>query len=583
MAKIDMQDQEVTDKDDDDSKLVRAHIIAEKKSFLGKIKHLLRTKKRKAFAVIIFILLVVTILFAIPMTRYAVVGYFVKKDVSITVTDKATHKPVSQALITIGDKTAVTTSKGIAKVSAVSVGEYTVKVSKKYYMNDSQSYTVPIIGDVKSFDLQLAATGRQVEVSVVNKITNIPLAKAIVSVGETSTSTDEKGLATIVLPAGKDTLKGAVELTGYNKSDVNVKVTDQPGVNNFSITPFGSLYYLSKATGKINVMKSNLDGTDAKIVTEGTGNENDRETVLLAARDWRYLALSAKRTTNKGSELYLVDAKTDQLKTIDEGDASFQLVGWSGHKFIYVVNRNTANYWDQKRQTMKSYDAETGKITVLDEQMSIGTGSYDYQIEYIGNTYIQDNKVIYSKTWSQANSYMVSDKKSTIMAVNVDGTNKQRVKEFAMQYSIGINAKLYEPGGIYFKVNIDNAASTYYEYEDGGLKTITYTDDKFYNAEYYTYLLSPSGEKTFWSEERNGKNSLFVGDKNANNQKTIASGSDYTAYGWYSDDYILLSKNGSELYVAPSSKELGNQALKITNYHKPSLSFIGYGSGYGGI
>ncbi len=583
MAKIDVKNEKKVKKVVDDS--IRAEVSDKvgEKSFKQKIRHLLRTRKRKVFVAIIFLLLIATILLAVPTTRYGIVGYFVKKDVSIIVKDKATHKPVSQAVITIGTKTAVTTSKGEAKVRGVPVGEYTVRVSKKYYKDDSQTYTVPIIGDVKSFDLQLTATGRQVGVSVTNKVTGSPLAKAIVKVGETSTSTDEKGLATIVLPADKQALSGTVELTGYNKVDIQVKVSDQTDVNKFNITPSGSLYYLSKATGKINVMKSNLDGSDARAVVTATGNENDRETVLLAARDWQFLALSAKRTTNKGGELYLVDAKTDQLKTIDEGNASFQLVGWSGHKFIYIVNRNTTNYWDQKKQTMKSYDADTGKITVLDEQTSIGTNGYDYEVEYIGSPYIQDNKIVYSKSWSRGNTYTVSDKKAAIMTINTDGSSKQRVKEFAVQRSLGIDARLYEPREIYFKVSADNATSSYYEYEDGGLRSITYTDDKFYNSEYSTYLISPNGEKTFWSDPRNGKNTLFIGNKDGKNEKTIVNESEYAAYGWYSDDYILLSRNGSELYIASSSKSLGTQPLKITNYHKPSVSFIGYGSGYGGI
>ena len=106
-----------------------------------------------------------------------------------------------------------------------------------------------------------------------------------------------------------------------------------------------------------------------------------------------------------------------------------------------------------------------------------------------------------------------------------------------------------------------------------------YLNDGFYN----TYLVSPSGNSTFWSESRDGKNSLFIGDSVGGNAKQIASASDYQTYGWYSEDYLLASKNGSELYIlASDGVKKDSEALKITDYHKPVISYPGYG-GYGGI
>src|SRR5204862_142449 len=139
----------------------------------------------------------------------------------------------------------------------------------------------------------------------------------------------------------------------------------------------GSIYYLSKATGKINVMKANLDGTGATVIVQGTGQESDYGTSLLSARDWKYSALLAKRTGNK-ERLYLLNSSNDNLSVMDEGNATFQIVGWSGHNFIYIVNRTTTNYWDNKRQALKSYDAETGNIVTIDETSGSGTSSYDY-------------------------------------------------------------------------------------------------------------------------------------------------------------------------------------------------------------
>lgn len=549
------------------------------------LKRFWHTKKGKAVVISGGVILLSAILLAVPATRYGILGTILKKNAHVMVMDAATMKPVSQAEVALGDKTVKTNAKGEVTIENMPVGEYTLKVTKGYYKNSEAKYVVPVLGEAKQVHVSLTATGRQVTVHVTNKITQSVLAKAVVMVRDTSAITDEKGMATIVLPADQKVLKGTVSLDGYNQMDVELKVTDQVDANKVVLVPTGEVYFLSKQTGKINIMKSQLDGGNASVVVEGTGNENDHQTVLLAARDWNYMALSAKRDAKKAGQLYLVDAKSGVLKVIDEGDATFDLVGWSGHKFIYMVTRNNRNLWEANTQRLKSYNAETGKLTILDENAAQGANNYDYQYEALQTPYILENKIVYSKVW-QRNYFAgpLTDRKSAIMSVNPDGSQKQRVKEFSGNNSVEIQAKLYEPQEVYFRVSIDSAGAnpTYYEYENGSVKSVSNTDDKFQNTFYPTYLVSPNGQKTFWHEPRDGKNTLIVGDKNGKDGATLATQSEYKTYGWYTDAYLLLTKNDSELYITAADKPL-EQPLKITNYHKSNISFPGYGYGYGGL
>lgn len=551
-----------------------------------RFKRFLRTKKGIATIILTTILIIAGVLMAIPATRYGILGTVIKKSVSVVVTDSSTMKPVSQATISLGDMTAKTSKTGEAIFDNMPVGEYALKVAKSYYKSSEMTYTVPIFGEAKRPSVSLIATGRAVTVHVTNKISGAVLTGATVAVNDTSAVTDDKGEAVIILPADKKTFQGKITLDGYNDSAIDITVSDQASANEFSITPSGMVYYLSKQTGKINVMKAQLDGTNASVVVEGTGNENDRGTVLLAARDWSYMALLAKRDAKKAGQLHLVDAKSSNLKIIDEGDAEFQLIGWSNHRFIYMVTRNNRNIWEPNTQRLKSYDAETGKLTILDENAATGSNHYDYQYESLQIPYILENKIVYAKTWGQNyGNPAPSDKKSAIISVNPDGSQKQRLKEFTMQRAINIQAKLYEPQEIYFRVSIDDAEpsqSVYYEYENNTIKTTSNTDDKFYNIFYPTYLVSPNSQKTFWYEPRDGKNTLIVGDKNGKDGVTLANQSEYKTYGWYGDKYVLVAKNDSELFIAPADKPL-EQPLKITNYHKPSVTYPGYGYGYGGL
>jgi hypothetical protein len=146
---------------------------------------------------------------------------------------------------------------------------------------------------------------------------------------------------------------------------------------------------------------------------------------------------------------------------------------------------------------------------------------------------------------------------------------------------VGLNARLYEPDGLYVGWSLGGGGTQYYDYENGKVSQDTsMTDSQFENLSYATFLLSPSGNGTFWAEPRDGKNTLLTGDANAQSPKQIVRLSDYNAYGWYTDNYLLVSKNSSELYVMPVA---GGTPLKITDYYKPAINYNGYGGGYGGL
>lgn len=557
---------------------------SEQSSKSGRLKRFLKTKKGKAAAIILALLLIIGILWLIPVTRYGILGTVIKKKTAVVVMDMTTKKPVTEALIQLGNLSAKTDNEGKVTLQDVPVGEYKLKVTKSYYTDVELPLNVPVFGGMGETKVDLVATGRQISILLIDTISKKPLEKAIVTVGEASSTSDASGVASIVLPADQETLKGEVKLDGYNTAEVEVKVTDQADANKFTLTPTGTIFYLSKQTGKINVMKSNLDGSSAVVVVEGTGTENDTETTLLSARDWQYMALSAKRKTSAAGQLYLVDAKNGSLKTIDEGNVTVELIGWSDHNFLYIVTRNEKKIWEDKRQALKSYNADTGTLVTIDETYGVGTGVYDAQYEIINSPYVVEGKVLYTKPLYREvyTTFTPTDRKSTIVAATPANGQKQVLKEFSSNKSASLQARLYEPQEVYFRVALEGSPVAYFEYEGGALKSVTNTDDKFYNAFYPTFLVSPDGQRTLWHEPRNGKNAIFVGDKNGKNSKELAIDSEYTTYGWFTDKYILLSKNKSELYIAPVDQSIGD-VVKIANYHKPAFGFAGYGYGYGGL
>lgn len=543
-------------------------------------KRFVWTRKKIILAVVAAIIVIMGVLAAIPATRYGIAGLFVKRDVTITLHDSKTNKPVSNVAIEAGGKTVMTDAKGMATFKAMPVGVKTFDIQKKNYKSFNSKQTVDIFGNNPTFDLAIEATGRQVPVKVINKVSQKPVEGATIVADGSSSKTDKNGEAVLVLPADKDTVDADLSSPGYNATKAIATVTEQKDdKNTFSLVPAGKLYFLSKRSGTIDVLKSDLDGGNVQTVLKGTGKEEETDTILLASRDWKYLALKSRRDSDT-AKVYLISTATDKLATVDEGsDINFELKGWSGNHLIYTVGRGNVKPWEPKGSALKSYNATSAQLTTLDETQAVGNQNA-YANQWFDSIYILDNLLVYTKAWGGYSS-VSAGQHPDILSVKPDGQDKKTVKSFPANYSLG--ARLYEPQSVYFRAGpYDSATAKYemYEYEDGQLKTADVSNDDF-SKTYPTFLVSPSGMKTFWSEPRDGKNTLFVGDKDAKNSKQIATLSDYKPYGWYSEDYLLVSKDGSELYIMAVSDP--SKVLKVTDYHKPSTSFAGYGYGYGGL
>ena len=595
--KIDAAVDDIMKRDGDDALEVQdkaaESAVVVKRTFRERIKNFLAdlwADPRKRWWTIGCAVVAVAVLAAVPVTRYNIVGLVLKAPVTVQVVDSKTGAPVSGATVKVGTKTALTEGDGKA-VLRVHAGTRSVKVTKKYYTSASKHELVALSGGSNTFKVSVVALGRQVSIKLVDKISDKPLAGVLISSQGAKAKTDAKGLATLVIGSSATTQSADISLSGYNTAKVNVTAGADLAKNTFGITPSGKLYFLSNLTGSIDVVKTNLDGTDRQTVLAGTGSEDRNNTSLLVSRDWKYLALLSKRAGGDNASVYLIDTTSDdKLTTIDEGNANFSLVGWSGDRFIYEVDRSsTVQLWQQNRFALKSFDPTSGHTMTLDQTAGDGSSGNNYVNQNFGLIYLVEDQIVYAKNWSGWGLNVLDGKSAELDTIRADGSGHQVLKTFpyvnsgyAYGYtSASIDTRLYEPNSIYIEANNNGSNPTFYDYEDGKVTTdTTLSQDQFWSTPYPTYLLSPSSNQTFWTDQRDGKNTLFVGDNDAKNQKTIASLSGYNIYGWFTDNYLLVSKNSSELYVMPVA---GGTPLKITDYYKPAINYQSYGGGYGGL
>ena len=120
--------------------------------------------------------------------------------------------------------------------------------------------------------------------------------------------------------------------------------------------------------------------------------------------------------------------------------------------------------------------------------------------------------------------------------------------------------------------------TNFYIYKNQIVEAANIDQAKFDTTLSYVFII-PGGNQTFWTELRDSRKTAYLRAMLMLVQKQIASTSDYSPYGWHSDNYTLISKNDSELFIM-SPKTPGKQ-LKITDFYKPAQTYPGYGYRYG--
>lgn len=514
----------------------------------------------KKISIPFLVLLVIIILALVPWSRYKVAGLVMSKDIKVKVMDLTAGTPVSGAEVSSGSINGLTDGNGVA-VLHLPVGPHSFTVTKKYYADRQISSTVPIKG-ASELDLQLTATGRQVSVAVKDLLSGKTLSGVSIDAAGVSATTDSSGKALLVVPAGLTEEDAKLSLNGYNDAESSLKISSKKILeNDINLTPSGKIYFLSKRTGVLDVMKANLDGSDPKVVLAGTGQEQVDSTAFSQSPDGKYAVLEARRDVgDKVPQLYILSTSDDSLLTFDSGNFDFSIAGWSGDDIIYTAINRSLPDWQAGKQKVKSYNAATGKTTVLDS--SAGTDAQTAAGETYDTVYIAANKIIFDKYWASDNS--LDGRKNTVISVNPDGQSKQTVASYdAAKTSEYVYQ--YAPNSFYIEVDDSSGVSdpVYYDYTVGGtFKQVNgLTGEQIYdNPQFY---FSPQKDMTYWSESRDGQETLVIANSygSRESQKSLAAG--YWAAGWYTQNYLLATNDDqSKLYVLSA----GGKPVFITNY-----------------
>lgn len=529
----------------------------------------------KYTAVIVGGLLIV--LCILPQTRYALPGLFVKKTVSLQIVDTSGHA-VAGAVVTIGTQEQKTDASGNVILKNVLVGDTTIRASAMFYNTAKVNVNQPLFRQPKTHKITLASVGEITKVTIINRVSGRAVVGANIIANQGGKGiTNSEGMAIIFMPKGVQ--QSSATVTGENilSTVTTITSTQSAADNTIFVTPKGRISYLQKNDTKSQVITSNLDGTDAVVLLDGTGNEDIVDTQLINSAGNKFVALKAKRDTAAG--LYIIDVATTKLAVIENSGQSYIPIGWRGDVFVYLVYSKRP-LWQVGTYTLKVYDAISQQSTVLDESKAEGVSILDYASEVFENVYIVPEGIVYAKKWQASYYYgsRLANKRMTIVLADERG-NKQDIAQWQAGYNAFIKTRQTEPRQLSVLVELDGVKKSYYTYnnksvrEDAGV-----TEEAFKKIKQDIYFVSPNNLYSVW-QTTNNKN--YVGTVDKTNASVLQLPMSYRVIGWFTNDYVVLldTANSDLKIVARDVAQRGGITLTVGTTYMASTSYTTYGYG----
>ncbi len=522
------------------------------------LPHLFNSRSR--LFIPLFILAASFVLLAAPWTRYQLAGLFIDKSMTIRVMDATTGMPVSNAEVSAGSIKSLTDGRGQATLTKVNPGYMNLIVAKQNYTSQQARTLVPILNQKQLPVVKLLTTGNLVEISVKNLISGKSLDNVSIETADVSAKTDPAGNALIALSNSGTAASTTFSLAGYNDKIIDLKSTAGEIVKSeISLTPAGRAYYLAQSTAGVNVISANLDGTEAKTVLAGSSYENT-STKLLRSPSGQYLALLSRRTADPHNQLYIIDTLTSKMAEADFGPAAFNIYGWIGDSIVYSLTYDNIKTWQDGKNLLKSYDAAAQKPYVLSKSLGSGNSTSSAYQEYSG-VMLTDQLLAYGLSWQTAGRLdtQLNGKSHELIVSSAQGSDSRKAASYdAAKFIITYNQ--HSPRSMYIQRTSVSGGSSYFDFDIGNDQPspISISLGQFGQG-YPSYYLSPGGSQTAWIENRSEAASLAIGDQAGQNPASIYSGSNLRIFGWYNDEYILVTKNKTLLVLSV----LGGKPVKI--------------------
>lgn len=513
-------------------------------------------KKHWKVEVIVLVLLLTPIVcfFTVESLRFSVLNQFSSEEVTFKITDEKTNQPLEGVKVFKNTQEVATTDEdGTATINEVSYGNADFEFTKDAYSTGNSSVKIDLGFDEEQ-NVALTPVGIPLSVTVVNSISQEPLADYTISVEGTEITSDytkEMKHAELNVPPqlNNQEITLRFDAEGYNSFTQKITVNSDNKKVEMKATIIGRHFFLSNRNGFASIYSSNFDGTDEELVSENVAASSQYIQYSPSPNN-DYAAVVSKKDRIENEDgnfqdaLYLLNFQTNELKRIDEGANVFSIYGWSDSKIVYTVSKQKYDQPDNEK--LKMYDVDTSKLTTLYQQRNVS-----------GQRSIVNGKYIFSNY-----SYQSDDSLKTGV-YHIDLNNPTEPQMLIGNYA---NSQFYRtsPRNVVF----NDTENSWFEYrsDPGGLVKLEAAPENLLSR---YYVESPSKSKVAWMETRDGKQTLFVGNGSGENAKQIAVPiNSNSIISWINDEYVTISVISNEEtanYIVHISSGLSKKIVDVYN------------------
>ena len=492
-----------------------------------------------------FICLVLVALAAVPTTRYFILNTAgVRSSSSVTILDQKTSQPLKNVEVQVGTQSSKTDKEGKVKLSGIKLGDQKLVVKKPAFAEVSRDITIGW-GSNPLGEVKLTPVGSQYTFSVKDFLSDNPVKGAEATSGESSAQANENGEIVLTVPVSKEAeIDIAITADNYRTESLKVPVANKQS-QEIKLVPSKKHAFISKRSGKYDVYKIDVDGKNEEKVLAGTGSEREDSMALVIHPTKDIAAFVSTRGTLKNqdgyqlSSLTLIDLKTNETTKIADSER-VQVVGWVGDRIVYVKIAQGESAASTNRHKLLSYD------TKEDQEKELASTNY------FNDVLIAGSNIYYSPALYKVNGPV------GLFKINADGSDRKTVydKEVWNLFRVSYDKISASVGQDWYDYDISSGSFIKANSPPALLKS-------------RIYINSPSGKKSLWVDDRDGKGVLLAYDTGSKEDKTIQTASGLkNPVDWLDDDHVVYRVSNSQEtadYVLNTNSGSPKKIIDVTN------------------
>ncbi len=299
----------------------------------------------------------------IPASRYYLLNKAgVQASTSVVAVDMLTQTPLKNVRVSVDGHQVQTDSNGRAIIRGLRLGPATLTITQIGFA-DVKQHIVVGWGSNPLGRFALKAVGVRYTLTVRDYLTEKPLAGVQARSGGAAAASDAQGKLVLTLAnaaAAVDPV--SLDLGGYRTEAVTLGDPTHAKIVDMVLAK--KAVYMSKESGKYDIYKSDLDGTNKQILLAATGSE-DSNSSLITSPDGTHAALVSTRDNQRDADGYLlnslslIDISDGSVNRITQGE-QIQLIDWIGPRLIFEKVATDANTPAASRYTVVAYNIADG-------------------------------------------------------------------------------------------------------------------------------------------------------------------------------------------------------------------------------